>query len=97
MVGRTVKKDQNTKKWYFILTHGKKEDRKPRQFKKRGFKTKQEAHKAMVELEQSLTLRTYIQPNKILYKEYLLERFLEDKMTKVKKQTLNTYKWIVEK
>ncbi|BCA35680.1 tyrosine-type recombinase/integrase [Bacillus thuringiensis] len=97
MAGRTVKKDQNTKKWYFILTHGKKEDGKPRQFKKRGFKTKQEAHKAMVELEQSLTLGTYIQPNKILYKEYLLERFLEDKMTKVKKQTLNTYRWIVEK
>ena len=24
MAGRTVKKDQNTKKWYFILTHGKK-------------------------------------------------------------------------
>ncbi|HFR4142331.1 TPA: tyrosine-type recombinase/integrase [Bacillus cereus] len=97
MAGRTVKKDQNTKKWYFILTHGKKEDGKPRQFKKRGFKTKQEAHKAMLELEQSITLGTYIQPNKILYKEYLLERFLEDKMTKVKKQTLNTYRWIVEK
>ncbi|MGG3041794.1 tyrosine-type recombinase/integrase [Bacillus anthracis] len=97
MAGRTVKKDQNTKKWYFILTHGKKEDGKPRQFKKRGFKTKQEAHKVMLELEQSLTLGTYIQPNKILYKEYLLERFLEDKMTKVKKQTLNTYRWIVEK
>ncbi|HDR7661449.1 site-specific integrase [Bacillus wiedmannii] len=97
MAGRTVKKDQNTKKWYFILTHGKKEDGKPRQFKKRGFKTKQEAHKAMLELEQSLTLGTYIQPNKILYKEYLLERFLEDKMTKVKKQTLDTYRWIVEK
>lgn len=97
MAGRTVKKDQNTKKWYFILTHGKKEDGKPRQFKKRGFKTKQEAHKAMLDLEQSLTLGTYVQPNKILYKEYLLERFLEDKMTKVKKQTLNTYRWIVEK
>ncbi|MGA4497515.1 tyrosine-type recombinase/integrase [Bacillus bombysepticus] len=97
MAGRTVKKDQNTKKWYFILTHGKKEDGKPRQFKKRGFKTKQEAHKAMLELEQSLTFGTYIQPNKILYKEYLLERFLEDKMTKVKKQTLNAYRWIVEK
>ncbi|HDR8505479.1 TPA: site-specific integrase [Bacillus cereus] len=97
MAGRTVKKDPNTKKWYFTLTHGKKEDGKPKQFKKRGFKTKQEAHKAMLELEQSLTLGTYIQPNKILYKEYLLERFLEDKMTKVKKQTLNTYRWIVEK
>ncbi|MGG3758296.1 site-specific integrase [Bacillus anthracis] len=97
MAGRTVKKDDNTKTWYFVLTHGKKEDGKPKQFKKRGFKTKQEAQKAMLDLEQSLTMGTYIQPNKILYKEYLLERFLEDKMTKVKKQTLNTYRWIVEK
>lgn len=97
MAGRTVKKDDNTKTWYFVLTHGKKEDGKPKQFKKRGFKTKQEAQKAMLDLEQALTMGTYIQPNKILYKEYLLERFLEDKMTKVKKQTLNTYRWIVEK
>ncbi|MCU4885119.1 tyrosine-type recombinase/integrase [Bacillus cereus] len=97
MAGRTVKKDGNTKTWYFVLTHGKKEDGKPKQFKKRGFKTKQEAQKAMLDLEQSLTMGTYIQPNKILYKEYLLDRFLEDKMTKVKKQTLNTYRWIVEK
>lgn len=97
MAGRTVKKDDNTKTWYFVLTHGKKEDGKPKQFKKRGFKTKQEAQKAMLDLEQSLTMGTYIQPNKILYKEYLLDRFLEDKMTKVKKQTLNTYRWIVEK
>jgi len=97
MAGRTVKKDDKTKTWYFVLTCGKKEDGKPRQFKKRGFKTKQEAQKAMLELEQSLTMGTYIQPNKILYKEYLLNQFLEDKMTKVKKQTLDTYRWIVEK
>lgn len=32
--------------------------------------SKQEAQKAMLELEQSLTMGTYIQPNKILYKEY---------------------------
>ncbi|MFP3122610.1 tyrosine-type recombinase/integrase [Ectobacillus funiculus] len=96
MAGRTVKKDDKTKTWYFVLTCGKKENGQPRQFKKRGFKTKQEAQKAMLELEQSLTMGTYIQPNKILYKEYLLNQFLEDKMTKVKKQTLNTYRWIVE-
>lgn len=97
MAGRTVKKDDKTKTWYFVLTCGKKEDGKPRQFKKRGFKTKQEAQKAMLELEQSLTTGTYIQPNKVLYKDYLLNQFLEDKVTKVKKQTLNTYRWIVEK
>ncbi|WP_238601957.1 Arm DNA-binding domain-containing protein [Bacillus cereus] len=44
----------------FYFNIWKKEDGKPRQLKKRGFKTKQEAQKAMLDLEQSLTLGTYI-------------------------------------
>ncbi|MBK0075562.1 site-specific integrase [Bacillus sp. S56] len=97
MAGRTVKKDDKTKTWYFVLTHGKKEDGKPRQFKKRGFKTKQGALKALHELEHSLMTGTYIAPTKMLYGEYLLNQWLEDKQTKVKKQTLQTYRWLVEK
>lgn len=97
MAGRTVKKDDKTKTWYFVLTHGKKEDGKPRQFKKRGFKTKQEALKALHELEHSLMTGAYIAPTKMLYGEYLLNQWLEDKQTKVKKQTLQTYRWLVEK
>ncbi|WP_129727929.1 site-specific integrase [Ectobacillus funiculus] len=95
MAGRTVKKD--AKSWYFVLTYGKKEDGKPRQFKKRGFKTKQEALKALHELEHSLMTGTYIAPTKMLYRDYLLDQWLEDKQTKVKKQTLQTYRWLVEK
>ncbi|NHN34795.1 Arm DNA-binding domain-containing protein [Paenibacillus agricola] len=37
---RIIKKDD--KSWYFTLTHGIKTDGKPQQYKKRGFKTKQE-------------------------------------------------------
>lgn len=95
MAGRTVKKDG--KSWYFVLTYGKKENGKPRQIKRRGFKTKQEALKALHELEHSLMIGAYTHPTKMLYGEYLLDQWLEDKQTKVKKQTLQTYRWLVEK
>ena len=94
MAGRTVKKDGSS--WYFVLTVGKKENGKPKQIKRRGFKTKQEAIKAMNELEHSINQGTYVEPSKILYKEYL-ERWLEDRQTRVKKQTLGTYTWLVNK
>jgi integrase len=95
MAGRTVKKDG--KSWYFVLTHGKKEDGKPRQIKKRGFKTKQEALQALNEIEHSLKTGSYIKPTKLLFGEYLIDQWLEDKQTKVKRQTLNTYRMLVEK
>lgn len=95
MAGRTVKKDGD--KWYFVLTYGKKANGKPMQYKKRGFKTKKEAQNALIELEQSLFRGSYIKPNKIIYGDYLINQWLEDKQTKVKKQTLKTYRWIVEK
>lgn len=95
MAGRTVKKDGNS--WYYVLTHGKKANGKPIQYKKRGFKTKQEALKALTELEHSLLKGTYIKPTKTTYQEYMVEQWLEDKQTRVKKQTLETYRWIVER
>ncbi|THF73888.1 site-specific integrase [Cohnella fermenti] len=93
MAGKTVKKDGKT--WYFVLTHGKKDNGKPQQIKRRGYKTKQEAQKALNELEYSLTNGTYVKPNKMLYREYMVNHWLEDKITKVKKQTLATYKWLI--
>lgn len=93
MAGRTVKKSGDN--WYYTLTFGKKENGKPQQYKKRGFKTKQEAQKALNELEHSLSNGTYIKPTKTLYSEYMLEQWLEDKQTKVKKQTLKIYKWLI--
>jgi integrase len=94
MAGRTIEKASTG--WYFVLTHGKKENGKAKQYKRRGFKTKQEAIKAMNELEHSLNQGTFVQPTKMLYRDYLLQ-WLEDKQTKVKKQTLETYSWLVNK
>lgn len=95
MAGHSVSKSGDS--WYYVLTYGKKENGKPMQYKKRGFKTKKEAKKALLELEHSLITGSYIKPNNILYGDYLLNQWLEDKQTKVKKQTLTTYRWIVEK
>lgn len=94
MAGRTVKKDGNS--WYFVLTHGKKANGKPNQYKKRGFKTKQEAIQALNELEHTLLTGTYIKPHKMTYRQYMLEQWLEDKQTRVKQQTIGTYRWLVE-
>lgn len=94
MAGRTVKKDG--KSWYYILTYGKKADGKPNQYKKRGFKTKQEALKALNEIEHSLLMGNYVKPTKTTYRQYMIEQWLEDKQTRVKKQTIVTYRWLVE-
>jgi integrase len=94
MAGRTVKKDGNS--WYYVLTHGKKADGKPVQYKKRGFKTKQEALKALNEVEHSLLKGSYVKPSKTTYRQYMIEQWLEDKHTRVKQQTLATYRWLVE-
>ncbi|OMC75061.1 site-specific integrase [Paenibacillus odorifer] len=96
MAGRTVKKDDKTNTWYYLFTHGINDNGKPKQYKKRGFKTKQAAQKAMNELDHSLTTGTYVKPNKILYREYMIEQWLEDKLTRVKRQTLETYTWLVK-
>lgn len=82
MAGRTVKKDGDL--WYYLLTHGTKENGKPQQYKTRGFKTKQEAQKAINEFEHTLTSGNYIKPTKVTYKEYMTKQYLEDKLTKVK-------------
>lgn len=95
MAGHSVSKSGDS--WYYVLTYGKKANGKPMQYKKRGFKTKKEAKKSLLELEQSLITGSYIKPNKILFGDYLINDWLEDKQTKVKKQTLKTYRWIVEK
>jgi integrase len=96
MAGRTVIKDERTNKWYYLFTHGTNENGRPKQYKKRGFKTKRAAQEAINELEHSLTTGTYVKPNKILYRDYMIEQWLEDKHTRVKRQTLNTYTWLVK-
>jgi len=95
MAGKTLKKADTG--WYFVLTHGSKDNGRPQQYKRRGFKTKQEAQKAMSELEQSLMMGTHVKVTKLTFKEYLIDQYLEDKVTKVKRRTLETYTWLIEK
>jgi len=90
----TVKKDGAT--WYFVLDLGKDAHGKRQQKKKRGFKTKKEAHAALVKLENELVQGSYVEPSKMRYGEFLTN-WLEDKKTKVKKSTHRTYQWLVEK
>ncbi|MHA7963719.1 site-specific integrase [Paenibacillus sp. CAU 1782] len=94
MAGRTVKKEGSS--WYYVLTHGKNTNGRPVQYKKRGFKTKRDALNALSELEHKLLQGTFVKPNKIIYQEYMIEQWLEDKQTRVKKQTVETYRWLVE-
>jgi len=96
MAGRSVNKDKKTNTWYFVLTIGIKDNGKPKQIKRRGFKRKDDAIKAMNELEASINSGTYVETSKLLYKDYL-HQWLEDKQTKVKPQTIKTYSWIVNK
>jgi integrase len=57
---------------------------------------KQMALKALNELEYSLLKGTYVKPTKTTYQQYMIEQWLEDKQTRVKQQTIETYRWLVE-
>ncbi|WP_134686488.1 site-specific integrase [Brevibacillus migulae] len=91
----SIKKDSKTNTWYFVVDVGKRPDGKRNQKKMRGFKTKKEAEKALTELLNQVHTGIYVEPTKMLYKEYL-KQWLEDKQTKVKKSSLQTYTWLVE-
>jgi integrase len=90
----SVRKDGNT--WYYVLELGK-VNGKRRQKKKRGFKTKKEAQNALIEAEHTLLKNgTYIEPSKMLYKDYL-HSWLDDKKTLIKESTYKTYSWLINK
>ncbi|BDG48341.1 Arm DNA-binding domain-containing protein [Parageobacillus sp. KH3-4] len=61
----SVKKDKKTGKYYFVIDIGKDPlTGKRKQKKKRGFKTKKEAEKALAALLNELNEGTYIEPSK---------------------------------
>ncbi|AIQ29316.1 integrase [Paenibacillus sp. FSL P4-0081] len=91
----SVKKDDKTNKWFYVADVGKKPNGDRNQKKKRGFKTKKEAEKALNELLNQVHSGAYVEPSKMLYKDYL-KQWLEDKQTKVRASTLQTYSWLVE-
>ncbi|MBY3620371.1 tyrosine-type recombinase/integrase [Acinetobacter sp. CUI P1] len=65
----SVRKDGNS--WYYVLET--KVNGKRKQVKKRGFKTKREADKALTGAENAVNQGTYIQPSKLSYGLYITD------------------------
>jgi integrase len=85
-----VKKDGST--WYYqtelgVDTLTGKRKRK----KKRGFKTKREAEKALSLVEADVNKGTYLEPSKMLYKDYI-EQWFRGKETTLGQQTKMVYR-----
>lgn len=84
--------DAQSDPWYFEINYT--ENGKYKKKKKRGFKTKKAAEAAMVETLNELNKGTYVEPSKLKYKDFLND-YLNDKRTKVKARTLETYTGLV--
>ncbi|MBG9568203.1 site-specific integrase [Brevibacillus agri] len=87
----SVRKDGST--WCFVVDLGKDPNGKRIQKRKRGFKTKKEAQIALAEVVHELSKGTFANPKKMKFRDFL-EQWLDDKQTKVKKGTLETYTWL---
>jgi integrase len=81
-------------KWYYVIELGKDENGKRQQKKQRGFATKKEAEKAMREAITAWEKGTYIEPSKMLFREYITD-WLNDKKNSVKKQTWEGYEVLI--
>jgi len=92
----TVLKDVNAKKnqWFYVLELGKDANGKRKNKKKRGFKTKKEAEKALVDAQGTFNRGDYMEPSKILYKEYLTQWLVEKKHT-INRQSAHTTEQII--
>src|SRR5690606_14471822 len=79
----SLRKEGST--WYYVLEHT--ENGKRKQIKRRGFKTKKEAKKALVEASNAINKGIYFEPSKMLYKDYLHE-WMIDKQHSIGSQTV---------
>ncbi|MDR7074148.1 tyrosine-type recombinase/integrase [Fictibacillus barbaricus] len=84
----SIKKNGNS--WYYVLDLGKDEKGLRKQKKKRGFKTKKEAEKALVEAINAINKGTYIEPTKMTYKDYL-EKWFNTKKNSIGTQSVVVY------
>ncbi|MFJ9501566.1 tyrosine-type recombinase/integrase [Brevibacillus centrosporus] len=89
----TTKKEGSS--WYYVVDLGKGPDGKRIRKKKRGFKTKKEAEAALAKVTNEINTGTYIEPVKMLYKDFLSEH-LENKKNSIKKQSHYNYRMIAE-
>lgn len=91
-----VYKDENAKKnkWYYSFSY--KEGGKYKKKLKRGFKTKKEAEKAMMEVQDAMNKGNYIEPSTVLYRDFI-QSWINDKKTNVQKSTVETYTYLIER
>lgn len=89
-VGKYHLKKEKKDYWYYVLTYGKNVKGKRIQNKKRGFKTKKEAEKALRDAQTTADRGTYVEPSKILYSEYLTDWF-RGKSQNIGSQTAKNY------
>jgi len=90
----SVKKEGNS--WYYVFYLEKDVNGKRRQKKKRGFKTKKEAQKALTEAINAINKGTYVEPSSILYKDYL-EDWFSTKQKTIGIQTAKNYEQYLHK
>jgi len=92
----SVNKDKNTAKWSYIIEMGRGINGKRKQKRKRGFRTKKDAQKAMTKILHELNKGTYIEPKKITMESFLSE-WLKNKQLTIRQSTYRKYYWIVNK
>ncbi|GEL78677.1 site-specific integrase [Tenuibacillus multivorans] len=96
MFSGSIGKDEKTSTWYFVIELGKGIDGKRKQKRKRGYKTKKEAQKALTEMLHQLNTGTYIEPKNIPLNEYLNE-WLKNKQLTLRDSTFKKYSWLMNK
>jgi site-specific recombinase XerC len=84
----SVKKEGSS--WYYVFYLDKDVNGKRRQKKKRGFKTKKEAERALTEAINAINKGVYIEPSNILFKDYL-EQWLKTKKNSISTQSTKVY------
>jgi integrase len=90
----SVKKEGST--WYYVFYLDKDSDGKRKQKKKRGFRTKKEAQKALTEAINAINKGVYVEPSKLLYKEYLVQWF-NTKKNSIGSQSVAVYENCIRK
>jgi integrase len=89
-VGRYFVKSENKEKWFYVLTLGKDSNGKRVQKRKRGFKGKKEAEKALREAQVTADKGKYVEPTKILFSNYVIE-WLKGKSYSISSQTVKSH------
>lgn len=88
-----VKKDKQRDSWYYEATLGVDEKGK-RIRKKKRFDTKKEAQQALADLLSAANKGEYVEPSKVLYRDYLND-WLESKKISVRESTWKSYSdWV---